>query len=96
MPTDPVQYYETYQQGGPSATATIPVVVALSQQHAVDAYQRAAEFLSAGGDRSIRAVIESGVFVHCDDPTVRDGVPDVMPIAGTPYLVLVFNVELAK
>jgi len=97
LPTQPVQYHETYNQGGPSATATIPVVIVLSQVHAPDAYELAARYASAGGVLSIRATIESGVYVHSDAPTVHEGgTLDEMTIGGNAYIVTVLDVDLAK
>jgi hypothetical protein len=98
LPTEPVQYHETYRQdGGPSASATIPVVLVLSQVHAPEAYELAARYASAGGVLSLAATIESGIYVHSDAPTVRQGgTLDEMTIAGNAYLVTVLEVDLAK
>ncbi|HEV8175546.1 MAG TPA: DUF4082 domain-containing protein [Actinoplanes sp.] len=96
LPDQEITYHESYSSGGPSAMATFPVVILLGRAHAVEAYEALARFLRAGGVDSIRATIESGVYVHCDDPTVVRGRIDELPVAGTSYLAVVFDVELAR
>src|SRR5690349_7034437 len=94
LPTDAIRYLETYNQGGPAATATIPVVVAVSKVHSRSAHATLAGFLSAAGSSSIRAAIESGVYVHSSSPTCSTGVPDELQIAGDTYLSAVFDVMI--
>lgn len=94
LPTDPINYLETYKQGGPAATATIPVIVVVSKVHSRSAHELIAGFLSAAGSSSIRAAIESGVYVHSSSPTCSTGVPDELPIAGDTYLSAVFDVQI--
>lgn len=96
LPDQDVTYHESYSSGGPSAMATIPVVVLVSRAHAVGAYEALAEFMRAGGAKSVRETIESGVYVHCDAPTVVRCRLEELPIAGTSYLAAVFDVETAK
>jgi hypothetical protein len=98
LPTQPIVYHQTYKSGGgPSAYATVPVVIVHSQVHAPDAYELAARYASAGGVLSIRATIESGVYVHSDAPTVHEGgTLDEMTLGGNAYIVTVLDVDLAK
>lgn len=102
LPTEPVMYHESYRRGnaaggGPSASAVIPVVVVLSQVHAPDAYEAAARYGSAGGQQSIRAQIESGVYAHCDGVAVHEGgVLEEMTIAGNAYLVVRHDVQVSR
>ncbi len=94
LPTDPISYLETYNQGGPAATAKIPIVVAVSKVHSRSAHALLAGFLSAAGPASVRAAIESGVYVHSSSPTCSTGVPDELPIAGDVFLSAVFDVDI--
>ncbi len=96
LPVAPVRYLETYNVGGPAASATIPVIVAVSKVHSRSAHAQLAAFMSAAGPASVRAAIESGVYVHSDDPTCSEGVPDELPIAGDTFLSAVFDIEVMK
>ena len=96
LPVAPIKYLETYKSGGPAASATIPVIVAVGKVHSRSAHALLAGFLSAAGTASVRAAIESGVYVHSDDPTCSEGVPDELPIAGDVYLTAVFDIEVMR
>jgi len=96
LPTQPINYLETYKAGGPAASATIPVIVVVSKVHSRSAHAQLAAFLGAAGPASIRAAIESGVYVHSDSPTCSEGVPDELPIAGDTFLSAVFDIQVMR
>lgn len=96
LPTEGVVYHETYNSGGAMVTATVPVVVAVGKVHSPSAYSALAGYAAAGGVRSVRAVLESGVYVHVDTVVVADARFDEFTVAGDAYLVAVFDVEVSK
>lgn len=96
LPAEPINYHETYDTGGPAASATVPIVVVVGKVHSRSAYQALAEYMGSGGARSIRSTVESGVFTAFDGVTVKDAVADEYTIAGDTYLVAIFSTVIMR
>jgi len=99
LPTEPIAYSQTYDPatGEVGATEmTAKIVVVLGKVHSRSAYEALAAYASITGTRSIKSVIDSGVYVHMDDPMVTFGNFDEYTIAGDEYLAAIFDVHLMR
>jgi hypothetical protein len=87
-----ITFDQSYGRG--SDAMMVPVVVLVSKLNDDGGLTALSELASGFGSRSIKAVLESGVYVSFGTLRVVDAEFDVYEVAGDEYLAGVFNVSV--
>jgi hypothetical protein len=88
-----VTFDATYGRGSDEIALSVLVVVGkASERSAHDALEA---YCDGTGDRSVKAVVESGTYSAFDAVRVAGAEFDVVTIAGTDYLAALFDIEIA-
>lgn len=85
-----------FDAGGRRSTDTlmIPIVVCFARRVPRVGRRELGAFASGRGARSVKQVIESGVYATLRGVIVREGLFDVVSIGGTEYLAVVFTADV--
>jgi hypothetical protein len=85
-----------FDAGGRRSTDTlmIPIVVCFARRVPRVGRRELGAFASGRGARSIKQVVESGVYAELRGVIVREGLFDVVSIGGTDYLAVVFTADV--
>lgn len=74
---------------------SLPVVIVVGKVSDRSARDQLAEYCAGAGPRSIKAVLESGIYTAFDTIRVEDIDFDVATIGGTDYISAVFTLDIA-
>jgi hypothetical protein len=85
-----------FDAGGRRSTDTlmIPIVVCLSRNVPRVGRAELGGFASGSGVRSVKTVLEGGVYTTLRGLIVGDGLFDVVTIGGTEYIAVVFTANV--
>lgn len=92
VPED-ITYDATYGRG--MDRITLPVILVVARVSNRAARQKVGEFASGSGERSIKAVLESGTYTAFDDIRVSRADFDVVTVGTADYLAAVFTCDIA-
>jgi hypothetical protein len=86
----------TFDAGGRRSTDTlmIPIVVCFARRVPRVGRRELSGFASGHGARSVKTVLESGVYTTLRGIIVKDGLFDVVSIGGTEYLAVVLTADV--
>jgi hypothetical protein len=87
-----IKYHLAY--GDEANSMELVLVVVSGEPHDRSSHSRLDEYAADAGDRSIRAVLESGTYTAFDEITVTEAEWDAVTIAGTDYLACVFTLSI--
>lgn len=91
---DRVEFDETYGRGM-DRIVDLPLFVVEGKADTRNARDRIAEYVAGSGDRSVKAVLESGTYTSFDDIQVTSAVFDVVRIGAIDYIAAIFTLNIA-
>lgn len=89
---EPISFDEEYDEG--SDSMTFPVAVWVGRKQDRSSVANLAPYVSTSGDKSIKAVLESGTYTAMETLHIRTIEFVIAPIAGVDYLGAQFTVEV--
>jgi hypothetical protein len=87
-----IDYNQTFGRGTDSFT--IPIFILVGTYDAKSSRNALAAYLDGGGDHSVIAAIDAGVYTSCDVVNVASARVDSFTSAGIEYLGAEFRVEI--
>jgi hypothetical protein len=91
---DRIEYDGTYGRGV-DMIVDLPVLIVEGKATDRAARDRIAAYAAGSGDRSVKAVLESGTYTSFDVIRVKSGEFDVVTIAAVDYISVIFRLDIA-
>lgn len=90
---DNLEYDATYGRG--MDRLTLPVVLVVGKASDRATRDAITQYAAGAGAKSIKAVLEVGVYTAFDTLRVKDAEFDVISIGGTDYMAAVFTIDIS-
>jgi hypothetical protein len=91
---DGIDYDETYRRGM-DRIRDLPLIVIDGKANEREARKRIAAYVAGTGDRSVKAVLESGTYTSFDVIRVTAADFDVIKIGSVDYIAALFTLDIA-